>query len=92
MGIIAFKTNPHEIDRATISAIMLRHTVEADTGEISDAEYELAAQSVADELGLKFSDGRIDLRHMSVGTMSYISSQIADAVAAGRPQKAEAAL
>ena len=92
MGVIGYKCNRRDIEQGDFASVMLRRMVEVITGEMSDAEYELAAQAAADELGLKFSDGKIDLRHMSAGTLSYISSQIADAVAAGRPQKAEVAL
>lgn len=92
MGVIGYKCNRHDIEQGNFASVMLRRMVEGMTGEISDAKYELAARAAADKLGLKFSDGRIDLRHMSAGTLSYISSHIADAVVVGQPQKAGAVL
>lgn len=87
---IGFKTNAHEINRGTFANVMLRQMVEQETGDVSDAEYELAVRTTAEKLGLKNRDGYISLRRMSAGTLSYISSQIAETVIAGRPEKAGA--
>lgn len=87
---IAFKTNPHEIDQEIFAAIMLRHMVELNTGKLGDGEYQKAESATAARLQLKLHGDRIDLRHMSAGTLSYISSQIAETVAASRAEKAEA--
>lgn len=87
---VAFKTNPHEIDQATFAAIMLRHMVELTTGKLNDGEYQKAESATAERLRLKLHGDQIDLRHMSAGTLSYISSQIADSVATGCARKTEA--
>lgn len=87
---IGFKTNPHEIDRGTFAAVMLRHMVELDTGKLTDSEYTKAVAAAAARLGLKLHSGQIDLSHKSAGTLSYIGSQIAEAVTVGRVGKSEA--
>lgn len=87
MGVIGYKCNRHDIEKGTFAQVLLRRMVEANTGEVSDAEYKLAVRSAADKLGLKFTDDKINLKHMSVRTLSYISNYIAEEVIAGRPQK-----
>lgn len=87
---IGFKTNPQEIASGSFPAIMIRRMVEVQTGETSDAEYELALRAATQKLGLKYCNGKLELGHMSRGTIDYISNQIAEIVIAGRPEKAEA--
>lgn len=90
IGFIGIKTNPREIKSGSFPAVMIRRMVEVKTGDTSDAEYELAARETAKKLGLQYVGGKLNLTHVSVGTMEYISSQIADAVFAKRPEKAGA--
>ena len=71
---------------------MLRHMVELETGELGDADYLKAENATAARLQLKLHGDRIDLRHMSAGTLFYISSQIAETVATDRAPKTEAIL
>lgn len=89
---LGFKTNPHEIDRGTFAAVMLRHMVELETGHTSDEEYSLAVRTTAEKLGLKNRDGCIDPRRLSAGTLSDISSQVIEAIAASRGRETEAAI
>ena len=87
---IGFKTSPQEIASGSFPSIMLRRMVEAKSGETSDAEYKLALRQAAQKLGLKNCDGELEIVHMSRRTMDYISSQVAEIVIAGRPEKAGA--
>jgi hypothetical protein len=64
--------------------------VELDTGKLTDSEYTKAVTAAAARLGLKLHSGQINLSHKSAGTLSYIGSQIAEAVTAGRAEKTEA--
>ena len=91
-GIIGFQTNPSEIQSGSFPAMMIRRMVEVKTGDTSDAEYDLAARYAAKKLGLQYDDDRLNLTHVSLGTMEYISAQIAEVITMGRSGETEATI
>jgi hypothetical protein len=76
MNRISFCLKRNQIDRGAFAAAMLRHMVQLQTGELTDAEYKQAVTLA----GIHQDNGKVDFRGKSIGYLSCLADRIAGAV------------